>query len=375
MASHDSLVGILRLLYAWRKKLLRAALAVGVLSAVVSLFLPDYYQSRTVFYAASTDVANPDGIFGPPGQAMEYFGSGADRDRILTIANSTVLLDRMIDSFGLMDRYKIKSDHPKARERARLKFSGYYKVMETKFDGIQIEMEDKDPRMAADMANAARMFIDQIALGYVQGSQRRLLATLDGSIREKQGYLDGLADSLSRVQQQTGVYDTREQGRYIGSMISHKSVELAGDRARLEMYRKIGYTNRDTIANITARIAGLETELADLTGATSGRGFDIARYNTGSGLVATLQQQYENTKNQLSYEIEKANHLRAVLDGEVSVIVPFEEALPPVSKHRPKRAVLVGTAVFLSLLFGALFVILWDSLRREWTREPGYAGH
>jgi tyrosine-protein kinase Etk/Wzc len=273
-----------------------------------------------------------------------------------------------------MTRYKVNPGHPKARERARLRFADHYRVMETKFDGIQVQIEDRDPRMAADLANAARELIDRIALSYVRGSQERLHQTLLGSINEKQGYLNALADSLSRVQQETGVYDTREQGRYIGSMVSHKSVELAGDRARLEMYRKIGYTNRDTIANITARIAGLETELADLTGRTSGGGFDIARFNAGSGLVATLQQQYENTKNQLSYEIEKANHLRAVLGGEVSVIIPFEEAQPPVTKHRPKRVTLVLSAVVLTLLFGMLFVLIWDSLRREIQDAPDHAG-
>lgn len=374
MASHDSLIGILQLLHQWRRKLLLSALGIALLTGVVSLLLPDYYQSQTIFYAASADVTNPDEVFGPPGRAVEYFGAGADRDRILTIANSTPFMDRMIDSFGLMQRYDIDEAHPKARERARLRLTDHYQVMETKYDGILIRVEDKDPKLASSMTNAAREFVDRMAVQYVRQSQQRLMQTITGSINTKQLYLDALADSLTRMQQQTGVYDAREQGRLIGFLVSQKTIELAGDKAKLQTYRQIGYNNRDTIANITARIAGLETELADLTGKTSGGGFDIHRFNAGSGLVGMLQQQYENTKNQLSYEIEKANHLQAILNGEVSAIIPFEEAVPPVTKHRPKRMILVLTAFTLSLLFGSLLVLLVDQWQRG-VNPAGDAGH
>ncbi|MCO6485982.1 MAG: hypothetical protein J5I41_09445 [Saprospiraceae bacterium] len=375
MAPPDSLLDILRLLYRWRVKLIGAALAIAALTVVITLFMPDYYRSETVFYAASTDMANPDDLFGPVGRGIEYFGTGADRDRLLTIAGSTPFLDRMIDSFELMTRYDIDASHPKARERARLRFGDHYEIIETKYDGIRISVEDKEPAMAAAMANAARTFIDRIAVEYLRANQERMLLTLNGSINTKQAYLVTLSDSLSRTQQSSGVYDAREQGRQVGFLVSQKTVELAGDRARLEMYRKIGYQNRDTIANVTARIASLETELADLTGKTQGRDFDIHRFNAAAGLVAMLQQQYENTKNQLSYEIEKANHLRAILEGEISAIIPFEEAMPAVSKHRPKRGVLAGISFFLTLLFGALFVLIREQYRRDSAPPENHGGH
>ncbi|MBP6185275.1 MAG: hypothetical protein KA479_10070 [Saprospiraceae bacterium] len=374
MTSNDSLVGIFQTLFRWRKALIRVTLAVGILTALVSLFLPNYYEASTSFYAASVDMTNPDGIFGPPGKAVEYFGSGADRDRILTIASSAPFYDQMIDTFNLFDRYNIKQTDPKAREKARMKFAKHCQVVETKYDGIQITMEDKDPKEAAILANAAREIIGQIAIQYVRQTQEQILHTLDGSINQKQAYLIGLSDSLNRIQQTTGVYDTEDQNKNIGLMLSYKTIELAGDKAKLESYRKIGYNNRDTIANVTARIAALESQLADLTGKTSGGGFDIARFNAGSGLVAALQQQYDNTKNQMSYEIEKAKHLRAIMEGNTSAIIPFETAMAPVSKSRPKRSILVLSAMFLTFLFGSLGVLLLEQYRKINWKDPEYAG-
>lgn len=374
MASHDSLTGILQTLYHWRKQLIRVSLIVGVLAAIISLFLPNYYEASTSFYAASVGMNNPDDIFGPPGKSVEYFGSGADRDRILTIAGSAPFYDRMIDSFDLFSRYNIDTLDPKSRERARLKFSKHCKITETKFDGILITVEDKDPQQAAILANAARDEIGRIVIEYIRNSQQQILHTLNGSINEKQQYLLGLSDSLNRVQQVTGVYNAEDQGKHIGYMLSQKTVELAGDKAKLETYRQIGYNNRDTIANVTARIAGLESQIADLTGKTSGRGFDIARFNAGAGLVGALQQQYNNTKNQMSYEIEKANHLRAILSGQTTAIIPFETAQAPVTKSRPKRSIMVLTAVFLSLLFGSLFVLLLEQYRQVQWKDGQHAG-
>lgn len=359
MDSRDNLIDLLKELYSQRYRIFSTTIMVGVIAFVASLFLSNFYEANTTFYAASTDVINPSEIFGPPGKTVRYFGVGDDRDRLLTIAQSNPLVDRMIDSFDLFAYYKIKPEHPKARERARLKFRGHYRVVLTKYDGIQLSMEDKDPELAASMANAARHFVNQIATEYLHQSQQHLLQVLEGSINHKQLLLSHLTDSISREQQRAGVYDQTLQRHVIGKFISEKSVELAGERARLNSYRQIGYANRDTIANVTARIAGLETQLAGLTGGIKTSELDIEQFNISGGLVSMLQQQFDNTRNQLSYEIEKANHLRAMLDGsDAMLIVPFDSAQPPMQKSRPKRMFLTVTVMIIGFLFSCFYFLV-----------------
>lgn len=369
MNPNESLLGVFRTIYQWRKRLIYTTLAVGIATALISLLLSNYYQASTTFFAANSDLTKPDRIFGPPGSNVEYFGSGADIDRILTIASSTQLLDRLIDTFDLFDRYRINPESPKARERARLKLSGHLSVNQTKYDGITIMIEDTDPEQAALMANTARDLVDQVARDYVRDSQLRLLATYEVSINTKQTYLNDLADSLEQVQRAFGVYDYRLQYQVMGDQISRKTIELVGDQTRLETYKRIGYANRDTIANLTARVAALQTQLADLNGTSDGKRFDVRGFAHGATLYSKLQQQFENTKNQLSYDMEKANHLKATLDGEAPAIIPFEHALAPEMKARPKRAFMVITAMALTFIFGILFLLIRRQYQQiDWTQ-------
>lgn len=358
MNTNESLLGVFRTIYQWRKRLLYATLGVGVATALISLLLANYYQASTTFYPANSDLTKPDRVFGPPGSYVEYFGSGADIDRLMTIAGSTQLVDRMIDTFDLFTRYGIDPDSEKARERARLKLSGLLSITQTKYDGITIKVEATDPQDAADMANMARTIVDQITREHIRNSQKLLLETYQISIDQKQVYLTNLADSLENIQRTYGVYDYRLQYQLIGDHISRKTIQLAGDEARLETYRRIGYTNRDTIANITARVAALQTELSDLNGTSDGKRFNIRDFGHGATLFSKVQQQFENTKNQLSYDMEKANHLRAAMDGDTPAVIPFEQALAPEIKVRPKRAFMVLTAMALTLVFGILFLLV-----------------
>ncbi len=358
MNTNESLLGVFQFLYQWRKRLLFATLGVGIATALISLLLSNYYQATTTFYAANSDLTKPDRVFGPPGSYVEYFGSGADIDRLMTIAGSVDLLDRMIDTFDLFTLYNIDPQGDQSRERARLKLSGRMEVNQTKYDGITIRIEDTDPQLAADMANKARNIVDQMAREHIRNSQKLLLNTYQISINEKQSYLVALADSLETIQRDYGVYDYRLQYQVIGDQISRKSIQLAGDEARLNAYRRIGYNNRDTIANITARVAALQSELADLNGTSTDGHFNIRDFSHGATLFSKVQQQFENTKNQLSYDIEKANHLTAAMNGDTPAVIPFEQALPPQLKARPKRAFMVLTSMALTFIFGILFLLV-----------------
>ena len=104
----DSLLPVLGTFYPWRRHIIYFTAGVFVLSALLSLLLKNYYQGKTVFYAASQDLFKPEKVFGGGTQEMYYYGSGEDIDRILTVGNSHGIIDFLIDSFDLWTVYEIK---------------------------------------------------------------------------------------------------------------------------------------------------------------------------------------------------------------------------------------------------------------------------
>ena len=124
---------------------------VFVVSCLLSLLLKNYYQGKTVFYAASQDLFKPEKVFGGGTTEMYYYGSGEDIDRILTVGNSHVVLDFLIDSFDLWKVYKIKPGTPKAKFKMRKAFRENYNILLTKQDALELTVEDTDPARAAAM--------------------------------------------------------------------------------------------------------------------------------------------------------------------------------------------------------------------------------
>jgi hypothetical protein len=144
-----------------------------------------YYKATTIFYPSNQDLSKPELIFGGTIKVTEYFGTDKDVDRILEIAASNELVDYMIGRFGLFNHYGIDSASHEGRYWARLRFRDLYVVQKNRNDAIELTIEDTDPQLASDMANAAREKIDEFAQRLTKDSQAKLLASFDSNLKRK----------------------------------------------------------------------------------------------------------------------------------------------------------------------------------------------
>ena len=64
MAERENLLDVLKTLIKWWRTIAYLCLGVGIGTALISLFLSNYYESTTTFYANSIDQAKPGQIFG-----------------------------------------------------------------------------------------------------------------------------------------------------------------------------------------------------------------------------------------------------------------------------------------------------------------------
>ena len=112
MDSRENLLGVLETIFRWKKQILRVVVITTIASVIISLFLSNYYQANTLFYAASQDLAKPAAV-GPTPFTPNYYGEGEDIDRIMTIANSGELLDYLVYRFDLYSHYDIDTSKVK----------------------------------------------------------------------------------------------------------------------------------------------------------------------------------------------------------------------------------------------------------------------
>ncbi|MEO5905714.1 MAG: hypothetical protein ABIQ11_03250, partial [Saprospiraceae bacterium] len=258
--TRDTLLPILGTLYPCRRRIVYVTGAAFVLSIIFSLFMRDYYQGKTVFYAASQDLFKPEKVFGGSSQDMYYYGSGEDIDRILTVGNSHEVLDFLIDSFDLWSVYKIKSGSSKARFKMRKTFRENYNILLTKQDALELTIEDTDPERAAALANAARNKIDYSVKSIIKNSQSALSTSYQKAIKGKEKLMQGTLDTLMHFREKSGIYDAEEQTKLLANRLTSITNSIERDKAALESLKKMSITLklRDSLSIMQSRITGLE---------------------------------------------------------------------------------------------------------------------
>lgn len=334
----------------------------GVSSAIASwVMLKNYYKSKTIFYAASSDVLKPDKLFGISSETMYYYGTPEDVNRVLSVAESAQMREYLAKQFGLFSRYSFDSTSVKGRSDFQDFFGELFKVEKNKLDAIELSMEDTDPEFAQKIVVAARGFIDKQVCSLIKRNQLNILSSFENSIKSQNSEIKAIEDSLYILRRNSGIYNTATQSKMLTDLTSIAQARLARVSAQVKALEKEPKANRDTIIMMRSLVKGLENELNYLNNNSS------AVFNKGMGLVDVLTQMHDQKRRQMSYDAVRLEQIRAAQQSEVSSIYVIEEAGLPLKKSRPKRMMIVLASVLVTFIFSTLGVIALESYRKiDW---------
>jgi tyrosine-protein kinase Etk/Wzc len=365
----DSLLPVIGTFYPWRRHILYITAGVFIISALLSLLLKNYYQGKTVFYAASQDLFKPEKVFGGGTTEMYYYGSGEDIDRILTVGNSHGVIDLLIDSFDLWKVYKIKPGTSKAKYKMRKAFRENYKILLTKQDALELTVEDKDPERAAALANFATKIIDHQVKSIIKNSQIALASSYQKSINSKEKLMQNNLDTLIHYRQTSGIYDPGGQTEILATRVTEVTNAVEREKAALESMKKSKSSKlRDSIDIVQARIIGYERELSILNGDDPKSNYSLKNFNQNKGKVELLESRYYRSYEQIGYDLEKLKLYNAAIDIDVPALHVIESAEVPLYKSRPKRSIIVIACTLAAFLFSLAAVLAVESYRHfDWT--------
>ena len=283
MNQQENLLDILKILLRWKRPIIIIGVIAFIGTSGITLMLPNYYKASTTFYSASPDLAKPAPI-GNMEIEQDYYGEDEDVDRVLAIANSGEMAGYIIDRFKLYEHYEINPEGLKAKHKVQKKFFKLYNAEKTKFDGIELSMEDVDPDLARDMANAARDKINDICQRMVKDSQDKLIATYRDNIDSKMKEIFILNDSLLNERKRYQVWDTEYQGQVLSEQVSRTSSRLSGNRAKIEVFRTKGGHYRDSVFYYGALIKSLESQMDEVNS-------QLENFNNGLPKITYLEQE------------------------------------------------------------------------------------
>ncbi|HMQ05958.1 MAG TPA: hypothetical protein PKC30_01600 [Saprospiraceae bacterium] len=331
------------------------SMAGGLLVAIITLFLPNYYKGITVFYAASPDLSNPAPLSVSQDKIL-LFGSGEDMDRMLSIAHTHRVYNRLIDSFDLYNHYKIDPSSEHARHKLIKRMNKHYQVKKTRFRGIEISFEDKDPVVAARVANAAREFISDHARDIIRNSQKSTLDNYLSNLSEKNAEIRYLQDSLAQLKKYYGILKAESQAEVLATHSAEINLEFSGLKAKIGKMRQMSF-HHDTISQYETRLAAITEKKKEIN-----QQWDS--FNQGVGKVEALENQISLSNNQLGLIKERYQQLMAVNQSSFKTIHLVEEAWVPDYKSRPVRSfiiILSVVTIFITLTIFQLIKMAWYS--------------
>lgn len=261
-------------LYRWRKPLLIVMLAAIIGSWFFSLpmFITPKFKSIVILFPAGTNSISKALLSDQQarGQDLMAFGEDEQAEQLMQILNSNKIRDKIIRRFNLMDHYGIDSTSNLKYSRLFLEFKRNISFRRTPFMAVQITVFDKDPQMAADIANQIADLLDSTKNEMQHERAVQGLQIVEAEYTELSREVNTIVDSLV-ILGKLGVHDVEYQSQVynqqmaIAIMNGNLSAQAALQK-RLDVLGKYGgiyMSLKNSLEFKTEQLTLLQTRLKE----------------------------------------------------------------------------------------------------------------
>lgn len=229
-----NLLYVLRVLLKWKWMIIGTVVVAGIVAILVSVFvLPEMYLSSAKFYPVNQGITDRSMLFseGNSMNYVEYYGTKQDLNRTVELANSSPIIDFVINYFHMAQHYGYDTSESYWRTRVKKKFLKNYTAIKTENEAVEISLLDENPDTAARIINTVLEKIDELNKQPVIKNKLRITETFRKKVAEKQIEVDSLAADLVRVANRYAIKTVQ---------VSDESYNISGlNNEGIEVYKLI----------------------------------------------------------------------------------------------------------------------------------------
>lgn len=337
----------------WKIILAGSVLAGAAGLGVASLMKP-VFTARTVVMPPQQQQSSAAAALGSLGALAGLAGGGIKSpvDQYIALMQSATVSDRLIDRFKLMEVYE-----EEFRSVARKTLLTKAIITAGKKDGlIVVEVDDHDPKRAADIANA---YVDELrlmtnTLAVSEAQQRRRFFEQQLEVTKKR--LTEAQVALQESGFSAGVL--RAEPKAAADGYARLRAEVTAAEVRLQTMRRTLADSAPEMQQQQAQLEALRSELAKLEQR------EAAPSSKDAGYIGRYRDyKYQETLFDLyakQFELARLDESR-----EGGLIQVVDVATAPDRKSKPKRAMYaLGAAVLTGLLLSVRAVVIGLRARR-----------
>lgn len=315
-------------LYKWRKVLF-IVLLVSLVSSIFfssEVFITPKFKSTVIMFPTSTNSISKALLSDASGSKQDIleFGEEEQAEQLLQILNSNTIRSKVINRFRLMQHYGIDSTDRYKNTRLYREYDRNITFRRTEYMAVQISVLDKDPQLAADIANNIADLVDSVKNQMIRERALQGFRIVEKEYLDLEHQVKQMEDSMT-VLRKLGVHDYETQSEMINQQLA---IEIAHGNTR--------------------GVKALDDKLAVL-----------AEYG---GAYVSLRDALLHEKKQLS--LIKSKYAEAKVDAEQVLPQKFivNSAFKAEQKSYPVRWLIVLVTTLSSLLFTVLILIALESL-------------
>jgi len=322
-----------------------------ILTCIYTLTLPNIFTANARLLPPQKESSGLSSMLGNMGGLAAMAGisaGGGPGELYVGMLQSRAIADRIIERFELMERFEWETRvdaYKNLNDKAQFNLG--------KTDGIlTISVDDEDPQLAADMANA---YVDELKSLNVRlnlnnaGRERRFL---EDRLAVVEADLTTAEERLKNFQQENKAIKIDEQVQAIIEAISRLRGQLASREVELGVALSYQTEQNPQVKSLRESIAQLKEQIRRLEESPEGLrvpedifvstsevpelGLQYARLMRDFKVQETLYELLTKQLEVAKIEESKNNSRLQVLD----------EAYPPDRKSKPKRSLMVLVATF-----------------------------
>ena len=381
------IIDLLTALHAGRWPIIGGTLAICVLAGGLSFLLPKEYEA-TVQILPPRDKKESFGfssmLSSLPIPALRLGERGTPSDISLATIRSTTTRRRMIEKFGLMQRYEART-----LTDAMEVLADKTTAAMTEEGMLGVSVLDKDPQMAADMANYYIVLLDSTNKRFSHKTASDRLDFIRGILQEEDKRLDDKMKLLEEFQSEHNAISIEDQARaaiLTATSMRTAAMELAIEHQRLILsglgpnHDKVKQLEREILLR-QGTIAFLRDGLkpADNT-MLQNKALQLQLDDENLFLplnqIPGVAQEYANLEKDVLVQtslmlVLLQQEAQALIEGKdaTSTVQILDPATPPEIKAKPQRGLIVFLAGLLSLIASFSYVlgaVYMRDLQQRW---------
>lgn len=365
--------------------------AAAAVSLAVALLTTPIFTARTTLLppnsgqqgGASAAVL---AALGPLGGLAGGFAPKSPDELYVALLKSDSVVRALDERFKLKDRYEVRNF-----EALRKTMPTKVRITADKKSGvIAVEVDDEDPKFAAELANAHTVEVTKV-LGRLAVSDAQLRrAFFDQQLKETKENLIKAERDLQRVQEKSGVIVLDKQAEALIGGAATLRAQIAEREVQLKVLRGSATEQNPDVQRLMSELRALRGELARMEstqGGNPGSAVDIPVGRIPEAAIDYVRARRELKLQETLLEGMVRQFEMAKLDEakEGPVLQQVDVAVPPDYKSKPSRALIVLGGTLAALLVSLAWAIVrgyaasrepdperdaaWGALRRAWRRR------